>query len=272
MRSPTPTPAPARSPVYALAVALGALVACGAALDLPQEPSLTTASPVDGGQAPLPLPSPPPPDAGSGDAGPTDAAADAADAADAARCPTGMIEIGGSCMDRYEAPNEAGARPLAFKTAPEGEAWCVGRGKRLCTETEWVRACEGPSGNEFPYGDAYRRGACNDDKSWRVPNWTTLATYPSATASAEAARLYQADPSGARAACVSSEGVHDLPGNVAEWVVRTFPHASNHEHVLKGCYWAGCYGGAHPSCASANSAHPGAFRTYEAGFRCCLTP
>lgn len=135
---------------------------------------------------------------------------------------------------------------------------------------QWV--CGAPSGNEFPYGDAYRRGACNDDKSWRVPNWTTLATYPSATASAEAVRLYQADRA-ARARRVCLRRASTTCRNAAEWVVRTFPHASNHEHVLKGCcYWAGCYGGAHPSCASANSAHPGAFRTYEAGFRCCLTP
>jgi formylglycine-generating enzyme required for sulfatase activity len=68
---------------------------------------------------------------------------------------------------------------------------------------------------------------------------------------------------------VSQEGVVDLTGNVAEWVARSFPHTNNYDHVLKGCYWAGCYGGSPPSCAFVNSAHPGAFRTYEAGFRCC---
>ena len=38
---------------------------------------------------------------------------------------------------------------------------------------------------------------------------------------------------------------------------------------MKGCYWSGCYGGSGPSCSFVNSAHPGVFRTYEAGFRCC---
>src|SRR5262249_6219582 len=97
----------------------------------------------------------------------------------------------------------------------------------------------------------------------------TLGTYPSAASLAEAARLYQADPSGARTGCVSAEGVMDLCGNVAEWVTRSFTHATNYDQVMKGCYWSGCYGGTSPNCAFTNPAHPGTFRTYEAGFRCC---
>ena len=38
---------------------------------------------------------------------------------------------------------------------------------------------------------------------------------------------------------------------------------------MKGCYWSGCYGGSPPSCGFVNPAHPGTFRSYEAGFRCC---
>ena len=86
----------------------------------------------------------------------------------------------------------------------------------------------------------------------------------------EAAHLYQADRSGARAECVTDEGVYDLTGNVAEWVRKTAPSPRpGYEHVLKGCYWAGCYKEPNPSCAFTNRAHPGSFRTYEAGFRCC---
>jgi formylglycine-generating enzyme required for sulfatase activity len=158
-----------------------------------------------------------------------------------------------------------------MQTAKDGEAYCARIGKRLCTESEWVRACQGASGRKFPYGEGYVRGRCSDDKTWIAPSWTTLGTWPSEAAKREAARLYQADPSGSRAGCVSEEGVADLTGNAAEWVVRSFPNAQNHDHVLKGCYWAGCYGGAPPSCAFVNPAHPGTFRTYEAGFRCCVT-
>lgn len=187
-------------------------------------------------------------------------------------CATGMVAVADFCIDRYEAPNEVGQPPLAMQTALAGDEWCRARGKRLCREDEWVRACQGSTGRPFPYGDTYRRSACNDDKTWISPNWSTLGMWPSAAAMAEATRLYQADASGARAECASEEGVFDLTGNVAEWVERSFDHANNYDHVMKGCYWAGCFGGAPPSCAFTNPAHPGGFRSYEAGFRCCANP
>lgn len=211
------------------------------------------------------------------DAGESDTREVASDAgldapADAAPrdCPADTVAIDAICMDRFEAPNQAGVKPLAFQTAPDGEKWCAARGRRLCTEAEWVRACNGTSKRPYPYGTTYAKGTCDDDKTWISPNWTTLGTYPSDAALAEAQRLYQADPSGQRAKCVSQEGALDLTGNVAEWVVRSFPNANNYDHVMKGCYWAGCYGGTPPSCAFVNPAHPGTFRTYEAGFRCCM--
>ncbi len=183
-----------------------------------------------------------------------------------------MVRVSDGCVDRYEAPNLEGALPLAMQTAPEGEAWCAARGKRLCTEDEWNRACEGASKRSYPYGATWEAHRCNDDKAWISPNWGVLATYPAASGVAEGERLYQADPSGSRAGCASEDGVMDLTGNVAEWVVRTQPNANDFEHVMKGCYWSKCFGGSNPSCGFVNPAHPGTFRTYEAGFRCCLGP
>jgi formylglycine-generating enzyme required for sulfatase activity len=155
-------------------------------------------------------------------------------------------------------------------TAYDGEAWCTERGKRLCTQDEWVRACEGPHHRKYPYGSEYREDVCNDDKGWIVVHWKALAKWPRDPALEEATRLFQGDMSGARAECVSEEGVADLTGNVAEWVRRSTPSGrTGYDHVLKGCYWAGCYREPHPSCEFTNAAHPGTFRTYEAGFRCC---
>ena len=73
-------------------------------------------------------------------------------------CPDDMVAIDGYCIDRYEAPNVKGELPFALQTAYDGEAWCTERGKRLCTQDEWVRACEGPKGRLYPYGNAYRDG------------------------------------------------------------------------------------------------------------------
>jgi hypothetical protein len=185
-------------------------------------------------------------------------------------CPADMAAVGKVCVDRYEAPNEKGEMPYALQTAYDGEEWCAARGKRLCSEDEWVRACGGPRGRLFPYGDAYKEGVCNDDKGWLVVRWKRLAHWPQDDALDEAAHLYRADMSGARSECVSAEGVYDLTGNVAEWVRRSQPSSRpGFDHVLKGCYWSGCFKDPHPTCAFTNGAHPGTFRTYEAGFRCC---
>jgi formylglycine-generating enzyme required for sulfatase activity len=181
-----------------------------------------------------------------------------------------MVALPTFCIDRYEAPNVEAQIPFALTTAYDGEAWCAERGKRLCTEDEWVRACEGSNGRRYPYGDEHRPSVCNDDRPWMPVHWELLAKWPDAIAVDEARRLFQGDKSGARRGCVSEDGVHDLTGNVAEWVRRSDDAPRpGYDHVLKGCYWAGCYHEPHPNCIFRNSAHPGSFRTYEAGFRCC---
>ncbi len=188
----------------------------------------------------------------------------------ASGCAEDMVAVAGFCIDRYEAPNEKGELPFALQTAYDGEVWCGEHHKRLCSEHEWVRACEGPHGRRYPYGDQYRDDACNDDRPWIVVHWKTLAKWFGDAALEEAARLFQGDMSGARADCVSAEGVYDLTGNVAEWVRRSEPSPrTGYDHVLKGCYWAGCFKEPRPNCSFTNGVHPGSFRTYEAGFRCC---
>jgi formylglycine-generating enzyme len=195
----------------------------------------------------------------------------------AVHCPSDMVSEGRFCIDRYEAPNVVGLKPMLMQTALDGEAYCAKRRKHLCTEAEWVRACEGASRRPYPYGKNYERGRCNDDKVWRFVDWDKLALWPRKEAKDHAAALDQSQGAGrdnnpALGDCATPEGVYDLIGNAAEWVRRSFPNPTNYSHVLKGCYWAGCYGGAAPSCSFVNPAHPASFRSYEAGFRCCETP
>lgn len=203
-----------------------------------------------------------------------------------APCPPGMVLVHRGphgdafpdfCVDRFEAPNVAGAMPFAYQTAPDAEAWCKARGVELCTEDEWLIACKGASWSPYPYGSSYVRGRCADDKFWIGSpslkkhgvtdiDWGLLARYPAPEALEAARDLYQASPSGAHAGCVSSAGAFDLVGNVAEW---TRAPRSEHGYVVKGCYWAGCFGGSAPSCDFVNPAHAPGFRSYEFGFRCC---
>jgi len=180
-----------------------------------------------------------------------------------------MVRVRDFCVDRYEAPNRRGARPLVMQSAEDAVAWCEARHERLCREDEWIEACQGEEHRKYPYGDEHVDGRCNDDKPWRKVDEATLARWPAPEARAHAEALYQGVPSGSKKKCVSEDGVHDLTGNVEEWVVRTREHANPWPYLLVGCYWAGCYGGGKPTCHSTNDAHGPGFRFYETGFRCC---
>lgn len=186
-----------------------------------------------------------------------------------AGCPRGMLRVGDFCIDRFEAPNHKGAKPLVMQSAKEAEAWCSARRKRLCTEDEWTAACEGDDHSVYPYGNTYEYDDCNDGKTWKTVDEALLAKWPSPEAEEHAKELYQASPSGSDRKCISAAGVQDMTGNVEEWVVRTHEHPNGWPYILAGCYWSGCYGGGKPTCHSTNSAHGPDFRFYETGFRCC---
>ncbi len=184
-------------------------------------------------------------------------------------CPSTMVRAGNFCIDRYEAPNRRGAKPLVMQSANDANEWCSDHHKRMCTEDEWIGACQGEEHRTYPYGNEHVDGRCNDDKPWQKVDEAVLAKWPAPEAKAHAKDIYQATPSGSKRKCAAESGARDLTGNVEEWVVRTRDHANDYPYILIGCYWAGCYGGNKPTCHSTNNAHGPGFRFYETGFRCC---
>src|SRR5258708_38261390 len=126
-------------------------------------------------------------------------------------CPANMSRVGDmTCMDRFEAPNVRGGKPLVMQSATDAQAWCERRHKRLCTEDEWIAACEANDHRSYPYGTAHEESRCNDDKPWKAVDENVLARWPAEDAQEHNKTLYQAVPSGSNHGCVSTNGVYDL--------------------------------------------------------------
>jgi hypothetical protein len=169
------------------------------------------------------------------------------------------------CIDRYEWPNKVGALPRYMASWNEAKASCESIGKRLCSDTEWTLACEGPERQPYPYGQGYVRNeaACNIDKPYIWPHPEKI--FDAKEQDDELARLDQREPSGSRAACVSPYGVRDMVGNVDEWVLNESQFGKPYRSGLKGGYW----GPVRTRCRPMTTAHDESFRYYQIGFRCC---
>ncbi len=170
------------------------------------------------------------------------------------------------CMDEYEYPNRAGAHPPWMVSWYDAQATCQLQQKRVCFESEWVSACEGPERMPFPYGYARDNAKCNIDNMWIEPSLAGMYSKNPDISGPELSRLDQSVPSGAREECVSGFGVHDLTGNFDEWVTADVEHKDKSQ-------WAGLKGGAwghvRNACRPVTTSHPPDFTYYFIAFRCC---
>jgi formylglycine-generating enzyme required for sulfatase activity len=172
------------------------------------------------------------------------------------------------CIDRYEWPNQHGARPEVMNNFYQAQVKCAARGKRLCTESEWTFACEGPDMKPYPYGFERDANKCNGDRSWDGPNMSKVARRDPE----ELARLWQGVPSGSQPECVSDFGVHDLPGNADEVASNERSSATwrgKHDSVTTGGPW---YRGVRNQCRPKIYSHDEGFYYYYLSFRCCAEP
>lgn len=201
-------------------------------------------------------------------------------------CPAEMALAGEVCIDRWEAgivdhsPYEVpesgratateGAVPQAYISGDVAEAACEAAGKRLCSTTEWLRACQGPEGWTYPYGDSYDAEACNTSYAGDHPVCDYFGTCDGVWDMDHMndpginQQEGTVDPSGANPGCVSAEGAYDLHGNLHEWV-------SDPDGTFKGGFYADASING-PGCTYTTTAHERSYHDYSTGFRCCADP
>jgi protein-disulfide isomerase/uncharacterized membrane protein len=168
-------------------------------------------------------------------------------------------------IDTFEASIEpGGAASVGVHQIPATRmSWfaardaCEAAGKRLCSEKEWIAACQGQmpvdddgdgqfgddmvEGNGYPYGEYHERGRCWDgrNKDMERPVYT-----------------------GEMPGCANEQGVYDLTGNVEEWV----GHTPETALLLGGAFdttkdFARCY--------RRNDTFGPGLANRRTGFRCC---
>jgi len=174
------------------------------------------------------------------------------------------------CIDRYEWPNKVGQIPQDWMNYYDAERAVTSVGKRICTHKEWTLAAEGPDMHPLPYGDGYHRdkSKCNFDN--KNPG---IDVFQSKRPDDETSKKLRAllVPSGSKD-CISDFGVHDMSGNIDEWVVN---ESSQDMCIVKttGNCRTGLMGGHiwHVRNASRpmTTAHGAGFSWYETGARAC---
>jgi protein-disulfide isomerase/uncharacterized membrane protein len=167
-------------------------------------------------------------------------------------------------IDTFEASIKDGAAVSAKHEIPalrvswvEAKAACEKAGKRMCTEEEWVSACQNAraiddnqngefaddmiEGTAYPYGDFHDDKRCWDDRD----DATERPVY-----------------TGELPGCATPTGIYDLTGNAEEWVGAT-PETA----VLLG----GAFDTAddHARCYRRNDTFGAGYASPRTGFRCC---
>jgi hypothetical protein len=168
------------------------------------------------------------------------------------------------CIDPYEWPNQKGVRPEVMNHFYQAQVKCAAVGKRMCTESEWNFACEGPEMKPFPYGYVRDPRKCNGDHDWDAPDMDKVRLRDPN----ELARLWRGVPSGSQPECISDFGVADMPANADE-VVAGESSKAEFSAVNTGGPW---YSGVRNQCRPKVYTHDEGFYYYYLSFRCCSEP
>jgi formylglycine-generating enzyme required for sulfatase activity len=160
-----------------------------------------------------------------------------------------------------------GAIPQGYINGTQAAEACAVAGKRLCTDAEWLRACRGPVGYTYPYGETHTTDACNENRAMHPvveyfgasdPSVFTLTNLNHQCLN----QLHDSlDPTGTNQGCVAVEGVYDMMGNLQEWT-------ADPQGTLRGGYYVDAMIQGN-GCLYRTTAHSAGYSDYSTGFRCC---
>jgi len=189
----------------------------------------------------------------------------------------------------YVATSRAGVFPQAFVSRVDSARACDRAGKRLCSRAEWQAACRKDGRAVYPYGNTHVDGLCNTGKAHLLLrlfpdyayHWDYEAHFNAAALALEPGFLAR---TGQYESCASELGVHDMVGNLHEWVsdgvTRAFLESFAAEGRRQwqpatpgnGMFMGGFFSTSNEHGAGCNFttvAHDAAYHDYSTGFRCC---